>query len=262
MVIIPLLMYLFQNRFSGFRFYETETVRGFILRGPNLSKPGVPDRGDETSPIDGFLEQAAKAPSSARAKLIFAIDATMSRQPLWDMAQGVQAEMFAAAEVYGGLDLQLVYYRGFSECRASKFVSQGAGLSNLMAKIKVKAGATQIEKILVHARSEQKNGRVKVLIFIGDAIEEEPGVLYDAAGQLGLLGVKIFVFQEGRDHQTEAVFRQIARLTGGAYAAFDLTAPKRLAALLGAAAAYAVGGLEALQGQSRPEAQLLLSQMK
>jgi len=232
------------------------------LRVPNVSKTSVAASADKTSLIDTFLAEAARTAPQARAKLIFALDATMSRQPLWDMAQGVQAEMFATAEAYGGLDLQLVYYRGFSECRASNFVSRGAGLAGLMAKITVKAGPTQIEKILSHARSEQRNGPVRVLIFIGDAMEEPPEVLYDLAGQLGLLGVKAFVFQEGNDLKTEMVFRQIARLTGGAYAAFDVTAPKRLAALLGAAAAYAVGGVEALQAQSQPEAQLLLSQMK
>jgi hypothetical protein len=72
------------------------------------------------------------------------------------------------------------------------------------------------------------------------------------------------MFQEGADPAAGAAFREIARLTGGAYAAFDLSAPRRLSELLGAAAAYAVGGLPELEkraGQGEGAARLLLSQM-
>lgn len=242
------------------------------MSGPQAPKLGhLPsdDRGvpTQSAKIDRFLAAVAKANVPARGRLIFALDATMSRQPLWDMAQGVQTEMFSSASAHGGLDLQLVYFRGFSECRASRFISpgepisQGQGLRDLMAKISVRAGPTQIEKVLAHARAEQDRGSVRALIFIGDAMEEPPETLYLLAGELGLLGMKIFMFQEGHDRRTETVFRQIARLSGGAYAAFDLSAPSRLAALLAGAAAYAAGGREALQVLARDEARLLLSQI-
>src|SRR5262249_23134241 len=62
----------------------------------------------------GALDPPVKA--SERGRLIFALDATMSRQPTWDQACQLQAEMFREAADVGGLDLQLVYYRGLAEC--------------------------------------------------------------------------------------------------------------------------------------------------
>src|SRR6188768_3399767 len=75
--------------------------------------------------VDAFLAQARKIapPSEARGRLIFALDATMSRQPTWDLACSIQGEMFEAAASIGGLAVQLVYFRGLSESRASPFVT-------------------------------------------------------------------------------------------------------------------------------------------
>ena len=77
-------------------------------------------------------------------------------------------------------------------------------------------------------------------------MEEPVDDLCAAAGELGLLGVKAFMFQEGRDPVAAGAFQEIARLTGGAYARFDANAPHSLAGLLRAAAAYASGGVDAL----------------
>lgn len=215
--------------------------------------------------IDAFLEKArGVAERRARGRLIFALDATMSRQPTWDLAQSIQGEMFRATAAQGGLDVQLVYFRGFRECRASRFVSQGEGLGAMMAQISCQAGHTQIGRVLSHALDETRSERVGALVYIGDAMEEKIDLLGGAAGEMGLLGLKAFMFQEGRDTKTRTAFQEIARLSGGAYAAFDLSAPRRLAELLGAAAAYAVGGLPELEkraGEGEGAARLLLSQM-
>jgi hypothetical protein len=95
-------------------------------------------------------------------------------------------------------------------------------------------------------------------------MEENPDALASVAGELALLGVKAFMFQEGRDPAARRAFSEIARLTGGAYSAFDAGASDRLAALLRAAAAYAAGGHAALarEAAADPEARLLLSQMR
>ena len=37
----------------------------------------------------------------------------MSRQPSWDLALELQADMFKAVKAVGGLDVQLVYFRGY-----------------------------------------------------------------------------------------------------------------------------------------------------
>lgn len=218
--------------------------------------------------VEAFLDQARKIPAVAaegRGRLVFALDATMSRQPTWDLAQGLQGKMFEAALAHGGLDVQLVYFRGFSECKASRFVSGGKGLADLMTGIDCRGGHTQIAKVLTHIRAETKRARIGAFVFVGDAMEERVDDLAQIAGELGLLGVKGFMFHEGADSDAGRAFREIARLTGGAYAAFDAAAPKRLAELLEAAAAYAAGGRLALEKQAREgkrEAQYLLSQMR
>ncbi len=179
-------------------------------------------------------------------RLIFALDATMSRQPLWDTACRLQADMFSEAAAVGGLDVQLVYYRGLSECRASRWVSDARQLGALMEKIDCRGGHTQIGKVLAHARRETEQRRVQALVFVGDAMEEPIDDLCAAAGSLGLLGVPAFVFQEGHDPIAEQAFREIARLSRGVYCRFDPGAAHQLAELLRAVAVYAAGGMKAL----------------
>src|SRR5438067_7477627 len=108
--------------------------------------------------IDAFIKRArALGPSTEpgrRGRLIFALDATMSRQPTWDTACRLQAEMFREAASIGGLDVQLVYYRGFGECRASGWVSDGARFADLMTQIQCRGGHTQIGNNRGPARRE------------------------------------------------------------------------------------------------------------
>ena len=77
----------------------------------------------------------------------------MSRQPTWDMALALQADMFHAVKAVGGLDVQLVYFRGTGECRASKWVSDPDALAALMTQVHCAGGYTQIGKVLSHARA-------------------------------------------------------------------------------------------------------------
>jgi hypothetical protein len=220
-----------------------------------------------SGPADGkvaaFLAEAralAPSPGEGRGRLIFALDATMSRQPTWDRAQHLQAGMFEVAAAVGGLDIQLVYFRGHDECRASRWVSDGRALRDLMAGIDCRGGNTQIGKVLAHARKEGAGRKVNAMVFIGDAQEEVIDDLAAKAGELGLLGVRLFMFQEGRDATVERGFRELARLSGGAYARFDPNAADQLRQLLNAAAAYAAGGLKALQ--KSPGARLLIGQVR
>ena len=200
--------------------------------------------------IDAFLNKVKSldpaSPSGQRGRLIFALDATMSRQPMWDTACRLQGDMFNETATIGGLDVQLLYYRGLAECRASRWVSDARQLGGLMEKIDCRGGHTQIGKILAHAKRENEAKKVQALVFVGDAMEEKLDDLCHAAGELGLLGVPAFMFQEGFDPITEQAFREIARLTCGAYCRFDPGAAHQLAELLRAAAAYAAGGMRAL----------------
>jgi hypothetical protein len=171
--------------------------------------------------------------------------------------------MFREAAAIGGLDVQLVYFRGLNECRSSRWVSDARNLGSLMERIDCRGGHTQIGKVLAHARRENEKQKVQALVFVGDAMEEEIDDLAAAAGELGLRGVPAFVFQEGDDPVAEQAFREIARLTRGAYCRFDVGAAHQLRELLRAAAAYAAGGMRALNDLSRrgTGAQALLRQM-
>jgi hypothetical protein len=213
-------------------------------------RPPTPATTSTRSEIDSFLKQVkGLAPASEagrRGRLIFALDATMSRQPLWDTACRLQADMFREAAAIGGLDIQLVYYRGLSECRASPWVSGAERLASLMERIDCRGGHTQIGRIIAHATRETQASKVQALVFVGDAMEESLDGLCHAAGGLGLLGVPAFMFQEGGDPIAEQAFREIARLTRGAYCRFDPGAAHQLAELLRAVAAYAAGGMRAL----------------
>ena len=221
------------------------------------------------SEIETFLERVrALGPSSAqgaRGRLLFALDATMSRQPTWDTACTLQADMFREAAGIGGLDIQLVYFRGLNECRASGWVSDGKQLADLMSRIDCRGGQTQIGKVLNHARLEHARGKVQALVFVGDAMEEAIDSLCQVAGELGILGVPVFMFQEGSDPIAENAYREIARLSRGVYCRFDTGSAHQLGELLRAAAAYAAGGVRALKELSSRRsvgAQKLFSQLK
>jgi hypothetical protein len=238
-------------------------------KGADARRAGpLPEARPSTSEdIAAFVVRArAMSPHSpgARGRLVFALDATMSRQPTWDMACTLQADMFREAAASGSLDIRLVYYRGLNECRATGWISDSAQLARLMSKINCQGGNTQIGKVLSEARREAVASGVRAMVFVGDAMEEQVDDLCAKAGELGLLKVPVFMFQEGHDAAAEQAFREIARLTGGAWCRFDPGAAAQLRELLRAAAAYAAGGRAALQrlSQSESGAAALIGQMK
>ncbi len=216
-----------------------------------------------TGEIAAFLN-AAKAitPVDGAGRLVLALDATMSRQPTWDMACSLQARMFHAVSKAGGLAVQLVYFRGMGECRASKFVGNATSLTDLMVKIDCRGGRTQIGKVFAHALKENARKHVSAVIFIGDAMEENVDDLADKAGTLGLHGVPLFLFQEGHDRHVESAYREFARLSRGAWFRFDRNAPDVLAQLLSSIAVYATGGVKALEKRGSSADRKLLSQLK
>ncbi len=219
----------------------------------------------DNAAIDAFVRQArtlARPGQSEGGRLILALDATMSRQPTWDLACTLQGEMFDAVGEAGRLSVQLVYFRGFGECRASRFVADTEALKRLMAGIACQGGHTQIGKVFAHALAEHGRAKVNALVFIGDAMEESIDALAEKAGQLGLHGVPIFLFQEGRAPAVEAAYKEFARLSKGAWFRFDRSAAAALAKLLSAVAVFAAGGLPALAARGRPEDLLMIRHLK
>ena len=75
-----------------------------------MTKKDLPSRaptgGDA---VQAFLQEVAKTPppkpGAGRARLIFAMDATASREPSWDRACQVQGQMFLVTAALGGLEV-------------------------------------------------------------------------------------------------------------------------------------------------------------
>ena len=210
----------------------------------------------QSAEISAFLETVASLPmqvrpAAAKGRLIFAMDATASREPTWDHASHIQGEMFEAAANLGGIEIQLLYYRSYAECKASRWLRTAAELHDAMRAVVCAAGETQIERVLRHAIAAARSEHLDALVFVGDAMEENADTLAQLAGELALLNVPAFVFHEGKNPAVARVFREIARLSRGAYCAFDSSSAAELKALLGAVAAYAAGGRRALADYSR-----------
>jgi len=229
----------------------------------------IPTKKRSTDDVDGFLEKLAKTPNvnatGGRGRLIFALDATASRQPTWDQAAQIQGEMFVQTTALGGLEIQLCCYRGFGEFRVSPWLTRSADLLRMMTSMFCRAGQTQIRKVLKHAINETKAHRVAALVFVGDCVEEDIDKLGTLAGELGVLGVPAFMFHEGNDPLAGFAFKEIARLTHGAYCRFDPGAAGTLKDLLSAVAVFAAGGrraLEDLAGRRGGEVRQIAHQVK
>jgi hypothetical protein len=239
-----------------------------MAQDPKTSDRKLPFKGAPGS-VDAFVREVSRLPANrtpgTRGRLLFAMDATASREPTWDHACTIQGEMFIAAQGLGGLEVRLAFYRGFDEFKVSRWTSDGRELARLMSGVRCLAGRTQIGRMLRYAADQRRESRLDAVVFVGDCCEEDVDQIGHEAGQLGLLGLPVFVFQEGDDRVASRVFPQMARLTRGAYCRFDRSSPDQLRRLLGAVAAYAAGGREALEDYGRKQggpAALLTKQVK
>ncbi len=216
----------------------------------------LPDKRKQAQDVEAFLSKVAATPKRTqsegkRGKLLFAMDATASRQPTWDKAASIQGQMFVETAALGGLDIQLAFYRGFGEFKVGRWTDNEKELLKLMTSVFCLAGETQIGKVLQHAVNEAKRDHLNALVFVGDMVEEDVDRLGKVAGELGLLGVPAFIFHEGNDPVAEYAFKQIAQLSGGACMNFDASSADVLRQLLAAVAVYAAGGRAALEDKAK-----------
>ncbi len=224
------------------------------MNGPERDSK-LPADGSSRADIDAFLQKVAATPPTKPAgrpgRLLFAIDATASREPTWDMACQIQSEMFASTDDIGGLQVQLAFYRGFGEMKVTQWLYSADDLVRRMVKVRCLAGRTQIRKLLRHALKETRSQKVDALVFVGDVVEEDIDELGHVAGQLGLVGTPVFVFHEGGEATSRRAFEQIAKLSGGAYCGFDAGSAQQLRELLAAVAVFSAGGRRALETLGR-----------
>ena len=212
--------------------------------------------------VTEFLKKVSTAPriqpATNRGRLIFAMDATASREPSWRQACHIQGQMFDVTHVLGGLDIQLCYYQGFNTFEVSHWCSDAESLRQQMTAVRCLTGHTQIQKILQHTLHETKRKKINAVVFVGDCMEEDETLLFHLAGKIGLLNVPIFVFHEGDEPGASRAFRKIAKLTGGAYCYFNIGSADLLRTLLQAVAIYAVGGRAALEDYSKSKGDKLM----
>ncbi|MFV2056419.1 MAG: VWA domain-containing protein [Thiohalomonadales bacterium] len=215
------------------------------MKNKSIKKP-------HSQAIDAFIKKAktAKLPipqDKQRGRLIFALDATASREHSWQQACEIQGDMFDSTTKIGGLDIQLCYYRGFNEFEYSHWCNNSDELHTIMHQVYCVGGHTQIIRVLRHAYVQSQQKPVNALIFVGDSVEENVDTLCQHAGELALYGVPVFIFQEGNNKHAQSAFQEITALTHGAYAEFDASSAQQLSELLSAVAVYAAGGRQALQ---------------
>jgi len=188
--------------------------------------PKVPAKKTSQANVEAFLEKVRLTPvnkiSGQRGRLLFAMDA-----------------------------IQLAFYRGFGEFNASRWTTDEKALLRQMTSVSCLAGETQIGKVLAHAVNETKKQKINALVFVGDCFEEDIDHAGMIAGDLGLLGVPAFMFHEGGDLIAAYAFKQVAKLTNGAYCQFDSNSAQVLKDLLSAVAVYAAGGRPALEDMAR-----------
>ena len=122
-----------------------------------------------------------------------------------------------------------------------------------MSRISVRGGTTQLRRVLAHARDEARRARVGALVFVGDAMEEGIDPLLATAGELALVGVKAFMFQEGGDPRRAPRLHGDRPLDRRRLRAPSTPAPRRGSRRCSrAAAAYAAGGRDGAGGAGGP----------
>lgn len=217
------------------------------------------------SAVDRFLAEArsAKPPAPGRTqRLIFAMDATASRAPTWDLACSLHAELFGAARDSGNLAVQLVYFGGLADFHHSTWSATPDALLATMLGVRCLGGRTQIVRVIEHAEREAARTPVRALVLVGDSFEEDPSAAAAAAGRLALFGLRMFLFQEGSDRTAASVFANLARITGGAHVPFRAGSAAELRDLLRAVATYAAQGRAGLERNlASPLAGRLLEQL-
>ena len=201
-----------------------------------------------------------------RPRLLFAMDATASREACWTIAKEITGAMFES--VPGELDVALAYHSGGRLQEMTPFSSEAKAFLDKVQAVRCSAGRTALNEILDKAAQAS---RIKALIYIGDCFEEDPTEAVELAQQLKLKGVRCFIFHDtssqAQGYDTRAArtaFEQITRITGGAILPFDETSPDLVKELLSAIALYAAQGIKALEQKTKllPAARLLLKQMR
>lgn len=199
------------------------------------------------------------------ARLVFAADATASREEQWEAAKELTDALFSA--IPGGIEVALAVHGGGRLHTWTPFTSRPDKLRDLAARVKIQAGETRLLDVL---RRTLEDPRISVVVYIGDRFEESRELARQVAKALKLQQTRLIILHDrgmGYDLEIEdaaSVFAALAELTGGTVLPFDISALARLRELLAAVAVLAIGGTSMLAAkqETMPGARLLLQHLK
>jgi len=193
----------------------------------------------------GHAEPPVETGAPLRPRLIFAVDATASREPAWFAARQVTDALVKALP--GELDVALAVHGGSRVHTFTGFTNDAATLRDRAAGVMCEAGMTRLLPILSTGLKQQS---VRVIIYIGDVFEEGLPHGRRIADALGARGTKLIVLHDTSDpsaRRDTELFWDLAKRTGGCVLPFDASASGRLRDILSAVAVYAVGGEKLLR---------------
>jgi hypothetical protein len=243
---------------------EREIMNNQIARNGNNEPAKSLD--ERLAAMNAALERlgiAKPTPARPPGRLIVALDLTGSREASLKQARIATAAMFDAIKQVGAIQVQLVYYRGLLECRASKWHAAATEVTKPMLGLSCKAGRTQIARVLKMALKEKD---VSGVVFVGDHCEENPDELIGLARKLGK---PMFIFHECSDHdecslEAKPVFQGMAEASGGVYVEFKPDSGEVLREVLSSVAAFSAAGREGVKqimAAKTPEARQLQARL-
>jgi hypothetical protein len=209
----------------------------------------------------GRAEPPAETDTPTRPRLVFAVDATASREPAWAAARQVTDTLVKALP--GELDVALAVHGGSRVHTFTAFTSDAATLRDRAAGVVCQAGMTRLLPIL---STSLKRPAIRVVVYIGDVYEESVAQGRRLADAMGVHGTKLIVLHDTADpaaRRDAEIFWDLAKRTGGCVLPFDASASGKLRDLLAALAVYAVGGEKLLRERrhAMPGAVALLEQL-
>jgi len=200
-------------------------------------KQGSLDQADRVKNIRDMIartkEEKAKVQEVLRKQktnIIFAVDATASREHFWSETIKIQDKMFSTAQKAGAnLHAQLVSYSGETfdgEIHRTPWHNDAHALSDHLRSVRCAPSQTQIEKVFRHALNECCKRDVHALILVGDSYEENVPTLVRLASQINQKGIKLFMFHDTKTtctaEDTLTVFKKIAKAAEGFYVPFNV----------------------------------------
>jgi hypothetical protein len=224
------------------------TTGGILGRLRTMATTAVTAARSTTPALLSVLSHAeppVETGTPVRPRLVFAVDATASREPAWAAARQVTDALVKALP--GALDVALAVHGGSRVHTFTAFTNDAKTLRDRAAGVACEAGMTRLLPILA---ASLKRPAVRVVVYIGDVFEESVVQGRRLADEMGGKGIKLIVLHDTADASARRdveVFWDLAKRTGGCVLPFDASASGRLRDLLSAVAVYAVGGEKLLR---------------